>query len=437
MRAREAAKPSLLRAINLRAAFDAVQARGPIGAPQVVRQTGLSRPTVGEVIARLLDLGLIRRVGRTRGHPGPSAQLYDVNPRAGWVLSLDVGRQWVRAAITDLTGTVVARTASRTSASTAPAAIAQLRGAADQLTAEAKISLADLHQVVVGTPGVIRPGEDHLSLAPNLPGWATAGVITDIRRALVAPVLFENDINLAAVGEHVQGVARGVDDFVLLSVGTGVGMGVVLDGELRRGAAGLAGEIGYLALDMDAAASGRVAAWGDGAFEALTSAAAILALARAAGLPEAASAADIFDAARSGEPAAATVVAIEARRLAHAIAAIAAVLDPHLVVLGGGIGTGGGDLLLGPVADALAAISPFSPRLAISGLGADGVIAGAAATGLRLALDRIFERAATSAPGLELGRPDAGIAAGSIAAWHPESAEVSGRGARMDPEAQP
>ncbi len=412
MRAREAAKPSLLRAINLRAAFDEVQAHGPIGAAQVVRQTGLSRPTVGEVIARLLDLGLIRRVGRTRGHPGPSAQLYDVNPRAGWVLSLDVGRQWVRAALTDLTGRVVARTASRTSASTAPAAIAQLRAAADQLAAEAEISLAGVHQVVVGIPGVIWPDEDHLSLAPNLPGWATPGVITDIRRALVAPVLFENDINLAAVGEHVQGVARGVDDFVLLSVGTGVGMGVVLDGELRRGAAGLAGEIGYLALDMDAAASGRVAAWGAGAFEALTSAAGILALARTAGFAEADSAADVFAAARSGEPAAAAVVAIEARRLAHAIAAIAAVLDPQLVVLGGGIGTGGGDLLLAPVADALAAISPFSPRLMISGLGADGVIAGAAATGLRLALDRIFERAATSTPAVYLGRPRLDAAAG-------------------------
>ncbi|MFI5259877.1 MAG: ROK family protein [Candidatus Limnocylindrales bacterium] len=412
MREREAAQPSLLRAINLRATFDSVQARGPIGAAQVVRLTGLSRPTVGDVIGRLLELGLITRVGRTRGHPGPTAQLYDVNPRAGWVLSLDIGRQWVRGALSDLTGTVVARTASRTSASTAPTVIAQLRQAADQLTLEAGISPSDVHQVVVGTPGVIRPGEDHFSLAPSLPGWESPGVINDIRRALAAPVLFENDINLAAVGEHVEGVARGVDDFVLLSVGTGVGMGVVLDGELRRGAAGLAGEIGYLALDMDAAPSERAAAWGAGPFEALVSSSGILNLARANGVTSVVSAADVFAAARSGDAAAAAVVAIEARRLAHAIAAIAAVLDPHLVVLGGGIGTGGGDLLLGPVAEALAAISPFSPRLAISGLGADGVIAGAAGTGLRLALDRIFERAATSSPPVDVERPGLNEAAG-------------------------
>lgn len=425
MREREAAQPSLLRAINLRATFDSVQARGPIGAAQVVRQTGLSRPTVGDVIARLLELGLITRVGRTRGHPGPTAQLYDVNPRAGWVLSLDVGRQWVRGALSDLAGTVVARTASRTSGSTAPAVIAQLRQAADQLTSEAEIRPTDVHQVVVGTPGVIRPGEDHFSLAPNLPGWESADVISDIRRAMAAPVVFENDINLAAVGEHVQGVARGLDDFVLVSVGTGVGMGVVLDGELRHGAAGLAGEIGYLALDMDAAASERVVAWGEGPFEALTSSAGILALAHTMGVTATGSTSDVFAAARSGEAAATAVVAIEARRLAHAIAAIAAVLDPQLVVLGGGVGAGGGDLLLGPIAESLAAICPFSPRLAISSLGADAVIAGAAATGLRLALDRIFERAATNGPATDAGRPLFG-AAGSAADRRLQSAETLG-----------
>jgi predicted NBD/HSP70 family sugar kinase len=175
---------------------------------------------------------------------------------------------------------------------------------------------------------------------------------------------------------------------------------------------------------MDAAPSERVVAWGAGPFEALVSSAGILALARAMGLSAAGSAADVFAAARSGEAAAAAVVEIEARRLAHAIAAIAAVLDPQLVVLGGGIGTGGGDLLLGPVTDALAAISPFSPRLAISSLGADAVLAGAAATGLRLALDRIFERAATSAPVLDLGRPRLGAAA-SAADGRPESAEAT------------
>jgi predicted NBD/HSP70 family sugar kinase len=356
----------------------------------------LSRPTVADVIAQLLDLELIHKVGRTKGSPGPTAQLYDVNPRAGWVLSIDVGREWVRAAISDLTGTRVSRITQPTSLTTTAALISQLRQAADRLAADAGVTLSHVEQVVMGIPGVIRPGDDHLSLAPNLPGLEARNSIPDIQAALMSPVLFENDINLAAVGEHVQGMARGVDDFVLLSIGSGVGMGVILDGELRHGASGLAGEIGYLALDMDAVAVRPDPAWGAGPFEALVSSGGVLQFAHDKGL-DAQRAVDVFDAARAGNPVAAECVAIEARRLAHAIAAVSAVLDPELVVLGGGIGSGAGDLLLTPIADALSEISPFSPRLAISALGADAVIAGAAAVGLKLALDRIFERAASSA----------------------------------------
>ncbi|HYL70946.1 MAG TPA: ROK family transcriptional regulator [Candidatus Dormibacteraeota bacterium] len=385
------AKPSLLRAINLRTTFDLVHGGGPLAAPHVVRSTGLSKPTVSEVLSQLVDAGLLRKTGRTSGLPGPSAQLYDVNPRAGWVLSLDVGHERVRGALTDLSDTATGRLSLPTSHSSARAVIAQLREAGERLTREAGIALSDVNQVVVGTPGVVRPGADHMSLAPQLAGWESPTVIPAIRELLRAPVVFENDVNMAAVGEHEDGVARGVGDFVLMSVGTGVGTGVFVDGGLRRGAAGLAGEIAFLRLDIDAdVPHGHRAGWSTGAYEEMVRSAAIVALARAAGLHDAGSVEAIFAAARRGDRRALQVVEAEARRLAHGIAAVAAVLDPELVVLGGGIGTGGGDLLLEPVRAALAAISPFTPRLAISKLGVDAVIAGCAATGLRLAIDRIF-----------------------------------------------
>jgi len=395
MARREGGQPSLLRAINLRAIFDIVHARGPVGAPQLVREARLSRPTVGEITAQLFELGLIRRVGHTTGSPGPGAQLYDVNPEAGWVLSLDIGHEWIRAGLTDLTGTTVGRTATRSAPTSAAALIDEVRRAADRLIGEARIRPDAVDQVVVGTPGVLRPGDNHLSLAPNLPTWEGPEVVRGIETAFASPVQFENDVNLAAIGEHVDGVARGVDDFVLLSVGTGVGTGVILGGELWRGATGLAGEVGYLPIDMDDGRTRTPARWGAGAFEALASSTGVLELARRSGMDRVTAATDVFSRARSGDPAAHDVVAVEARRLAHAIATIAAVLDPQLVVLGGGIGAGAGDLLLGPVRENLAAISPFSPRLAISSLGSDAVIAGASALGVRLALDRIFDRAAT------------------------------------------
>jgi predicted NBD/HSP70 family sugar kinase len=390
MTVREAAKPSLLRAINLRATFELVHATGPIAAPHVVRDTGLSKPTVSEVLTQLLDQGLLRKVGRTSGLPGPSAQLYDVNPRAGWVLSLDIGHEWVRSELVDLTGRPAGSAATRTRRS-ARSVIAQMRRAAEDLTAKAGIGLADVRQVVVGTPGVMRPGEDHLSLAPQLPGWEKPNVISAIREALVGPVIFENDVNLAAVGEQATGIARGSDDFVLISVGTGVGMAAVVDGALRRGAAGLAGEIGYLPTTMTATRRRpQRGVWRTGGFERLVSSAAVIAQAQERGLTNVHTAEAVFAAARAGDSRAQRVIDTEAQRLAHGIAAIAAVLDPELVVLGGGIGSGGGDLLLGLIEEWLATISPFSPRLAVSTLGANAVIAGANAIGLRLAFDSIF-----------------------------------------------
>ncbi len=243
------ATPSLVRAINLRTIFDVVHAGGSLSAPEVVRQTGLSRPTVADCMSQLLRLGLIRRSGRARGLPGPGAQLYEVEPRAGWVLSLDLGREWVRSALSNFTGATVATAAAPTSAATPATVITQLRQMSKRLTLDAGVDLDAVDQVVLGTPGVIRPGEAHFSLAPNLPGWESPDVVKEIREALAAPVAFENDINLAAIGEEVGGVARGVRDFVVISIGTGVGMGVVLDGEVRHGASGLAGEIAYLTLD--------------------------------------------------------------------------------------------------------------------------------------------------------------------------------------------
>ena len=157
MPAPEPAKPSLLRAINLRTTFELVHAGGPVAAPHLVRSTGLSKPTVSEVLGQLVDLGLLRRVGRTSGLPGPSAQLYDVNPRAGWVLSLDVGREWVRGALVDLTGNVVGRCAARTPlVVTVDSRVLDLRGlrgiGAERAALGDPLGPPAVHQAHVGVP---------------------------------------------------------------------------------------------------------------------------------------------------------------------------------------------------------------------------------------------------------------------------------------------
>jgi predicted NBD/HSP70 family sugar kinase len=173
-------------------------------------------------------------------------------------------------------------------------------------------------------------------------------------------------------------------------------MGVVLDGRLHRGALGLAGEIGYLPMESSEAASGG-SVRGPGSAERLISSHAVIELARQAGLPQASSAAAVIDAARSGDAAALRVVTIIAERLAHCVASVAAVLDPELVILGGGIGTGAGTLLLEPLQRNLASISPLRPRFGISELGSAAVVDGAVTEALRLVVERIFDVDGSSA----------------------------------------
>jgi predicted NBD/HSP70 family sugar kinase len=230
-------------------------------------------------------------------------------------------------------------------------------------------------------------------------------VLSGLRELVACPVVFENDVNLAAIGELSRGAGRGVDDFVLVSIGTGLGMGVVLDGRLHRGASGLAGEVGYLPTAGAEHIEAAIGLRGQGAMERLVSSHAVVDLAKEAGLSPASSAAAVIDAARAGDPVALQVVDTIAARLAFCIASVAAVLDPELVIVGGGIGTGAGPLLLEPLRRNLAAISPLRPRLGTSELGSAAVVVGAVTEGLRLVVERIFDvdaspaTAAVGAPG--------------------------------------
>jgi predicted NBD/HSP70 family sugar kinase len=406
-------KPSLLRALNLRVVFELLHQEGPMSATAIARVTGLSKPTVSQVVAQLLELGLIRRAGSAKGAVGPKAQLFAIDRLAGAVLALDIGREAIRGSIVDLMGDALATTSATTPATTSKRVLAQVGTVVTKLVRQAEIDPDRICQGVVGTPGVIRPGEDHLSLVPQLPGFESSGVLGRIADLVEAPVVFENDVNLAAMGEHAGGVARGCDEFVFVSIGAGVGMGAVHGGSLLRGASGLAGEIGYLPLPApaDTGAPTRSGRWREGSFEQWVSAAAVVECAREHGLGEACTAAEVFERAAMGEDDAATVVDVIAQRLGNGIAAIAAVLDPEMVVLGGDVGCAGGQPLADSVIRTLTKVSPFRPRIAISRLGAEATLTGAVELGLRLALegilvDRAVDHDLTGEPGDHRHRPN-------------------------------
>jgi predicted NBD/HSP70 family sugar kinase len=381
--------PSLLRAINERTVLDLIHHQGPLSRAQVARVSGLSKPTVSLALGGLLDAHLVREVGRSRGERGPSALLYELNPSAGWVVGVDIGRKWVRAAIADIAGTVVARRDERARVASARSLIGQLGGIARRLASEAGVDWSQVTHATVGSPGVFDPAHGYVAMAPNLPGWGRSGLVQAVREELGTNVSFENDVNLAALAERADGLGRNVHNFVFLSVGTGVGMALVIDGRLYRGAHGAAGEVAYMPLGKgdprDPSNRRR------GAFEEAAAAAGIVRTARRLGMQAPLTPERIFVAARRGNATATRVVLAEAAMLGMAIATVTPVLDPELVILGGGIGRNG-DLLVDPIERELRQLLPFRPRVAVSALGDDAVLRGAIATALEVARDRVFAR---------------------------------------------
>jgi predicted NBD/HSP70 family sugar kinase len=384
-----AGTPSLLRAINERSVLELIHRRGPLSRAQVARVSGLSKPTVSLALTGLLDSRLVREVGRSRGERGPSALLYELNPNAGWVVGIDVGRRWARAAIANIAGAIVARRDERAKVGSARTLIGQIGAVARRLAAEAGVEWSQVTQAVLGSPGVFDPERDYVAMAPNLPGWSRHGLVEAVRGELGMNVTFENDVNLAALAEREHGHGRNVESFVFLAVGTGVGMALLIDGRLYRGAHGAAGEIADLPIGVgdphDPSNRRR------GAFEEAASAAGIVRMARDAGMKMPVTPERVFTAARRGDAAALGVVKKEAERLALAIATIAPVLDPELVILGGGIGRNG-DLLIETIEHELRGLVPFRPRVVVSALGEDAVLQGAIATALEVAQERVFHR---------------------------------------------
>jgi predicted NBD/HSP70 family sugar kinase len=385
----------VLRAMNERAVFAETFRLGTVSRPELAQHTGLSKPTVAGVLADLERAGLLCQVGTRTGGAGRSAALYEVRPEAGWVFAVDVGRAYVRVALADLIGRIVARKDEPSRSTRSRDLVAQLTRLAEELATAAGITRDAITLAVFGTPGIHDKATGALHLAPNLPGWHRRGSVARLAGVAGATYVVENDIDLAAVGEASYGIGRGVPHFVHVSIGTGTGMGIIIDGKLYRGFRGAAGEIGYLPVGEDDPLSGAPSARRRGSFESVASADGVVAVARRLGLTRVTTAKDVFDAARAGDEVAQRAVAREVDHISHALAGIVAVLDPELVVLGGGVGGQSGDLLTAPVAERLrhlVALRP--PRIEASTLGTDAVLLGALAVGLAEARNLVLDTAA-------------------------------------------
>jgi predicted NBD/HSP70 family sugar kinase len=392
--------PRLLRVINERSLLEHLRRSGPISRAQLARDTGLSKVTVSGAVANLERAGLVRPVGEASAGRGRLALLYEPDPTAGYVVGVDVGRAWVRAAVADLAGTVVNRQDVANRARSAAGLVGMVAGLARAVVETAGLTWAQVVHTLNGSPGVFDPRSGRLLFASNLPGWGRPGLLDDLRDALGPRVDVENDANLAAIGEGAFGAGAGTGTFAFLTVGTGVGMGIVVDGKLYRGARGAAGEVAYLPVGGDGTPGAPLLSDPSvsrrGLLEETTAADAVVRTAHALGMTGARSAQAVFEAARRGDGTARQAVELEGQRLALVVGSVAAILDPELIVLGGGIGRNL-DLLQDALVRRLHEVTPLRPRVVVSRLGDDAVLRGAIAIALDVARDQVFEQRAGGA----------------------------------------
>jgi predicted NBD/HSP70 family sugar kinase len=415
----------LVRELGEQAVLETIFRKGPITRPEIAVATNLSKPTVSAVVDRLGHAGLVRTTGTRGGQRGRKPLAYVVHPQAGFVVGADIGGSNIRVAAADLFGEPILDLRRSTTKEGTRALGVQIL----ELVTEAIDRASAVHgrplTLGISAPGIVDQASGQVvSLAYNVApegGFDPLGVVRD---RFDLPVLVDNDVNLAAVGERWFGLARGASTMVFIAIGAGVGMGIIIDEELVRGAHGAAGEIGYLplvgdpfdprhrlhgGLEDEIGATGILAAFSER---------------RSAEDAKPASVHDVFQLAGAGNAAARAVVDLVAERLGTAIATVCAILDPELVVLGGGIGSS--SLLLRRVRGSAAALVPMTARIETSLLGERAALQGAIAIALRAARTWMLSRGTAHVKGVRT--PSAAASTGHDSGGRAEATKKQSNG---------
>jgi glucokinase len=329
--------PADLRGANLdRVLAAALERPGPFTRGELIAATGLSAPTVGSLSGDLIRRGLLHDLGTGPSSGGRRPALMEFNARYGFAAAIDIGPTRTRLALADLRHQRLAHRIVNTPNSLPPRQLLeQIAGEVRALMGETGVPCQQLLAVAVGAPGVVNEDTGAVVVAPNLPGWHGVPMRAILEDAFDAPVLVENDVNLAILGEHWRGAARGHDTSAFIFVGTGIGAAVLIEGQLHRGHHFMAGEIGVMCMgpqfvDVDYGEHG-----------CLETVAGLHAL--AARVPKqvekdpAAWLSTVVDAADRGDPEARAAVLETARFIGIAAANVAAVVDPSIIVLGGAL----------------------------------------------------------------------------------------------------
>ncbi|GAA3470524.1 ROK family transcriptional regulator [Nonomuraea roseola] len=370
----------LLRRLNAERVLDVLREVDTIRHTELADAAGLSRPTVDAVIEDLRRIGLIAEVeDDTPGRRGRPARLVRLKAEKGHVVGIDIGVHKCMVSVADLRGTVLA-TEVRTLGQELgrKARLDGVRRAVRDTLKRARVERSAVLAACTATPGIVDPRTGVVLICDVLPDWTGLNLRTELGRSFNAPVLADNDANLAVVGERWRGVAAASQDVIYVLAGERLGAGIVSGGQVFRGHDGGAGEMAFLSL-----LEHTPGAEGIGALAANVGKEVVARL-REHTHELTGDAALLLAAARDGDAEAQQVLEQILARMARAVGTLALLLNPELIVIGGGVAAAG-EQIAEPIRRRLPQMTSLTPQLQVSLLGDRAVTVGA----LRTALDAV------------------------------------------------
>jgi glucokinase-like ROK family protein len=338
---------SSLHRANLERVVRAVRLAGSLTQAEIARSTGLSAATVSNIVRELQESGTVKVTPTSAG--GRRARSVALSGDAGIVIGVDFGHTHLRVAVGNLAHQVLAEESEPFDVdASATQGLDRAERLVKRLVAATGVAPGKTVGVGLGVPGPIDVATGVLGSTSILPGWTGTNPREDLAERLGVPVYVDNDANLGALGELVWGTGRGARDLAYIKVASGVGAGLVINGQIYRGPGGTAGEIGHITLDE----SGPVCRCGNrGCLETFTAGRYILGLLEASHGPDL-TIERMVQLAREGDPGCRRVVADVGRHVGSGVASLCNLLNPSRVVLGGDLAEAG-ELILDPIRESV------------------------------------------------------------------------------------
>lgn len=370
---------SVARVMHDATVFTLLCAEGPLTRTEIAKRTGMTKITVLEVTERLTAVELIRTVGKQQSSsPGPRAMLYGPRPDLAFGVVVQIKADRVYVDIEDIAGAALASHVTPQADHEVDAST--LVQAIEAACQRAGRTPSDATATVIATSGGVDPDSGR-PLAWDLPHWQRS-LREDLTAVLGGQIDLENEVDLRAIAERSHGACTDCDDFVYLALGTGIGAGLILGGQTRRGRNGLAGELGYLPLAPMTGGSGSTQ---PANLHQLLGGEAIHSLAVEHGLSitEPIAAIRLASDTADSAPASADFLSEFSSRVALAAGVLATVLDVDRIILGGDVGAIGGSRLASEVSRRVANLyAPMRVRpttIAATEVDGDAIKAGALA----------------------------------------------------------